>query len=57
MVPAKPQYSNPELQAVADEIDYVNSEKLKLESEIQQKEAAIRLKNTETKNLQVTHWQ
>lgn len=53
MLPAKPQYNNPELQAVADEIDDVNTEKLKLEAEIQQKEAAIRLKNNELKNLQV----
>ncbi|XP_018012233.1 epidermal growth factor receptor substrate 15-like 1 isoform X2 [Hyalella azteca] len=49
---AKPQYSNPELQAVADEIDQVNADKLKLECEIQQKEATLRLKNNEIKNLQ-----
>jgi hypothetical protein len=51
---AKPQYSNPELQAVADEIDQVNADKLKLECEIQQKEATLRLKNNEIKNLQVS---
>ncbi|KAK3879203.1 hypothetical protein Pcinc_016198 [Petrolisthes cinctipes] len=52
VVPAKPQYSNPELQLVADEIEELNASKLKLESEIQQKEASIRLKNNEIKNLQ-----
>ncbi|XP_076040031.1 epidermal growth factor receptor pathway substrate 15 isoform X3 [Oratosquilla oratoria] len=52
VVPAKPQYSNPELQMVADEIEELNADKLKLESEIQQKEASIRVKNNEIKNLQ-----
>lgn len=55
VVPAKPQYSNPELQLVADEIEELNASKLKLESEIQQKEASIRLKNNEIKNLQVSY--
>ena len=54
-MPAKPQYDNPELQMVADEIDQLNSDKLKLESEIQQKEAAIRNRNNELKNLQVRY--
>lgn len=53
VVPAKPQYSNPELQLVADEIEELNTDKLKLEAEIQQKEASIRVKNNELKNLQV----
>ncbi|XP_047490155.1 epidermal growth factor receptor substrate 15-like 1 isoform X4 [Penaeus chinensis] len=52
VVPAKPQYSNPELQLVADEIEELNADKLKLEAEIQQKEASIRVKNNELKNLQ-----
>ncbi|KAK8381355.1 hypothetical protein O3P69_018441 [Scylla paramamosain] len=52
VVPAKPQYSNPELQLVADEIEELNADKLKLEAEIQQKEAGIRVKNNEIKNLQ-----
>ncbi|XP_069956145.1 epidermal growth factor receptor substrate 15-like 1 isoform X2 [Cherax quadricarinatus] len=52
IVPSKPQYSNPELQLVADEIEELNADKLKLESEIQQKEASIRVKNNELKNLQ-----
>ncbi|XP_071516526.1 uncharacterized protein Eps-15 isoform X3 [Panulirus ornatus] len=52
VVPAKPQYSNPELQLVADEIEELNADKLKLESEIQQKESSIRVKNNEIKNLQ-----
>ncbi|XP_042205854.1 epidermal growth factor receptor substrate 15-like 1 isoform X2 [Homarus americanus] len=52
VVPAKPQYSNPELQLVADEIEELNADKLKLESEIHQKEANIRVKNNELKNLQ-----
>ncbi|KAB7495728.1 Epidermal growth factor receptor substrate 15-like 1, partial [Armadillidium nasatum] len=51
-VVAKPTYSNPELQAVADEIEELNKDKLKLETDIQQKEASIRLKNNEIKNLQ-----
>lgn len=54
VVPAKPQYSNPELQLVADEIEELNADKLKLEAEIQQKEAGIRVKNNEIKNLQVS---
>lgn len=54
VVPAKPQYSNPELQLVADEIEELNADKLKLESEIHQKEAGIRVKNNEIKNLQVS---
>ncbi|XP_069190787.1 epidermal growth factor receptor substrate 15-like 1 isoform X2 [Procambarus clarkii] len=52
VVPDKPQYNNPELQLVADEIDELNADKLKLESEIQLKEAGIRVKNNELKNLQ-----
>ena len=52
-MPAKPQYDNPELQMVADEIDQLNSDKLKLDAEIQQKEAAIRNRNNELKTLQV----
>ncbi|XP_068243118.1 epidermal growth factor receptor substrate 15-like 1 isoform X2 [Palaemon carinicauda] len=52
VVPAKPQYNNPELQLVADEIETLNTDKLKLESEIQQKEASIRVKNNELQNLQ-----
>ncbi|XP_066979496.1 epidermal growth factor receptor substrate 15-like 1 isoform X3 [Macrobrachium rosenbergii] len=52
VVPAKPQYSNPELQLVADEIETLNTDKLKLEAEIQQKEASIRVKNNELQNLQ-----
>ncbi|CAL4082246.1 unnamed protein product, partial [Meganyctiphanes norvegica] len=50
--PAKPQYSNPELQMVADEIEVLNADKAKLEAEIMQKEASNRVKNSEMQNLQ-----
>lgn len=52
-IPAKPSYTNPDLQAVADEIEELNKDKMKLDTEIQQKEASIRLKNNDIKNLQV----
>ena len=40
---------------MADEIEELNADKLKLEAEIQQKEAGIRVKNNEIKNLQVSN--
>ena len=55
LVPAAPQYNNPELQAVADEIERINADKLQLEADMQQKEATIRCKNTELKNLSTEH--
>ena len=52
LVPAVPQYNNPELQAVSDEIERI---KLQLEADMQQKEATIRCKNTELINLYTEH--
>ena len=49
-----PQYANPELQAVADEIEEINADKMKMEAEMGQREASLRLKGTELKNLSVS---
>lgn len=52
--PVREAYSNPELEIIHNEIEKITSERTKLEREIAQKEADIRIKNGEVKSLQVS---